>query len=83
MARFLLIYISKESNRHKPGKGLTKMAVALKDMERKAREKRLTLVDAKTREGKVEYEFPYDDMYHLYNYIMEEMKKAKWGWKDE
>ena len=53
------------------------MAVALKVMERKAREKRLTLVDAKTREGKVEYEFPYDDMYHLYNYIMEEMKKAK------
>jgi hypothetical protein len=77
LARFLLIYISEENNQHKLGKGLTKMAVALKDMERKAREKHLTLVDAKAREERMKYEFPYDDMYHLYNYMMEEMKKTK------
>ena len=54
------------------------MAVALKDMERRAweKEKRLTLVEAKKSEMKVEYEFPYDDMYQLYNCIMEEMKKS-------
>ena len=53
------------------------MAVALKDLEGKAWERGLTLVEAKPREGKVEYEFPYDDMYQLYNYVMEEMKKTK------
>lgn len=51
------------------------MAVAIKEMERKVREKNLTLVDTKTKNERVEYEFPYDDLYLLYNYIMEEMKK--------
>jgi hypothetical protein len=52
LVRFLLLYISEENNRHKPGKGLIKMAVALRDMERKAREKHLRLVEAKAKKGK-------------------------------
>jgi hypothetical protein len=51
------------------------MAVVLKDMESKVQEKHLTLVETKAKEERVEYEFPYDDMYLLYNYMMEEMKK--------
>jgi hypothetical protein len=51
------------------------MAVAIKDMEKRVREKHLKLVDTKTKNERVEYEFPYDDMYLLYNYIMEDMKK--------
>jgi hypothetical protein len=77
LACFLLVYISEENNRHKPGKGLTKMAVALKDIERKAREKHLRLVEGKAKKERVDYEFPYDEMYYLYNYMMEEMKETK------
>ena len=53
------------------------MAVAIKEMEMKVREKHLKLVGTKTSNERVEYEFPYDDMYLLYNYIMEDMKKTK------
>jgi len=31
----------------------------------------------KAKKERVEYEFPYDEMYYLYNYMMEEMKKTK------
>ena len=51
-------------------KGLTKMAVAIKEMEKKVRETHLELVDAKAKDERVEYEFPYDDLYLLYSYIM-------------
>jgi hypothetical protein len=56
---------------------VTKMAVAIKDMEKKVREKHLKLVDTKEKKERVEYEFPYDDMYLLYNCIMEDLKKDK------
>ena len=46
------------------------MAVAIKEMERKVRETQLKLVDAKAKNERMEYEFPYDDMYLLYSYIM-------------
>lgn len=56
---------------------MTKMAVALKDVEREAREKHLRLVEGKAKKERVDYEFPYDEMYYLYNYMMEEMKETK------
>ena len=46
------------------------MAVAIKEMEKKVREKHLKLVDTKAENKRVEYEFPYDDMYLLYDCIM-------------
>ncbi|MDD2556146.1 MAG: hypothetical protein PHX16_04165 [Syntrophaceticus sp.] len=53
------------------------MAIAWKEMERKAEQKHLKLVPHHKAEERVEYEYPYDDLYYLYNYIMEEKKKTK------
>jgi len=50
------------------------MAVALKDVEKKEMEKNLRLVP-QTKTERVEYEFPYDDLYLLYDAVMEEMEK--------
>ncbi|HHV35120.1 MAG TPA: hypothetical protein GXX59_06025 [Syntrophomonadaceae bacterium] len=48
------------------------MAVALKDVKKEAREKNLRLAPDQDKVKKVEYQFPYDDMYLLYDYIMKE-----------
>jgi hypothetical protein len=50
------------------------MAVALKDVKNEAREKNLHLVPNQNKDKKVEYQFPYDDMYLLYDHIMKEKK---------
>lgn len=55
------------------------MAVALKEMDRRAKERHLTIAPCPKAEEKVEYQFPYDEMYFLYDYIQEEMKKNKRG----
>ncbi|MGB4503883.1 MAG: hypothetical protein WBI44_03175 [Syntrophaceticus sp.] len=56
------------------------MAVALKEMNRRNKERYLTIAPCpKAEEKKMEYEFPYDEMYLLYDYILEEMKKNKRG----
>jgi hypothetical protein len=46
---------------------MNKMAVALKDVKNEAREKNLHLVPNQNKDKKVEYQFPYDDMYLLYD----------------
>jgi|BioPla2DNA2_1021312.scaffolds.fasta_scaffold471314_1 hypothetical protein len=53
---------------------MNKMAVALKDVKNEAREKKLHLVPNQNKDKKVEYQFPYDDMYLLYDHIMKEKK---------
>lgn len=58
---------------------LSKVAVALKEMDRRAKERHLTIAPCPKAEEKVEYQFPYDEMYFLYDYIQEEMKKNKRG----
>lgn len=66
--------------RRELGKELRKMAVALKEMNRRNKERYLTIAPCpKAEEKKMEYEFPYDEMYLLYDYILEEMKKNKRG----
>lgn len=52
------------------------MAVALKIIEEKNREKQLRLLKAETTEAenKVDLEFPYDDLAALYEYTMKELK---------
>lgn len=55
------------------------MAVVLKDIDREAKEKHLTIIPHPKVGERVEYEFPYDDMYLLYDYIFEEMKQIKRG----
>lgn len=50
------------------------MALTLKDVEKKEREKTLTLVP-QTKTKRVEYEFPYDDLYLLYDAVMKEMQE--------
>lgn len=54
------------------------MAVVLKDVRKETEEKNLKLVsNQKANAGKVVYEFPYDDMYLLYDYILKEMQKKE------
>ncbi|MDD2556404.1 MAG: hypothetical protein PHX16_02570 [Syntrophaceticus sp.] len=54
------------------------MAVALKDMKtrtEKKQEKNLQLAPNSKKAERIEYKFPYDDMYLLYDHITKEMKK--------
>lgn len=51
------------------------MAVALKNIDKEAQKKNLRLVPDSKKTEKVEYEFPYNDMYLLYDYIMKDMEK--------
>ncbi|MGB4504886.1 MAG: hypothetical protein WBI44_08335 [Syntrophaceticus sp.] len=48
------------------------MAVVLKKEKENIQEKNLHLVPKTNKVEKVEYEFPYDDMYLLYEHIMNE-----------
>jgi hypothetical protein len=54
------------------------MAVALKDMNKKRQEKRqeknLQLAPKPNKAEKNDYEFPYNDLYLLYDHIMKDMK---------
>lgn len=53
------------------------MAVALEDMKTKTekkQEKNLQLAPNTKKAERIEYEFPYDDLYLLYDYITKEMK---------
>ena len=54
------------------------MAVALKDInekrEGKSQEKNLQLAPKPNKAEKSNYEFPYNDIYLLYDHIMKDMK---------
>ena len=52
------------------------MAVVLKEVAKEDKKETLKLVP-KQEEKKVQYEFPYDDMYLLYDYILKEMETKK------
>lgn len=52
------------------------MAVALEKVREEAKKEALRVVPKPEGEcEKVQYEFPYDDMYLLYDYILKEMQK--------
>jgi len=53
-----------------------RMAVALKKVHREVKEEALRVVPKPEGDRKkVQYEFPYDDLYLLYDYILKEMQK--------
>jgi hypothetical protein len=52
------------------------MAVALKEIAKEGKKGNLKLAP-KQEVKKIQYEFPYDDMYLLYDCILKEMKTKK------
>ncbi|MDR9757133.1 MAG: hypothetical protein ACN4A7_09205 [Thermacetogeniaceae bacterium] len=52
------------------------MAVVLKEAVKEVKKENLRLAP-KQEDKKIQYEFPYDDMYLLYDYILKEMKTKK------
>lgn len=51
------------------------MAVVLKNTNKDVPGKNLRLVPNAKKLEKIEYEFPYDDMYLLYEHIMKEKRE--------
>ena len=52
------------------------MAVVLKEVEKEVKNETLRLVP-KQEDKKIEYEFPYDYLYLLYDYMLKEMNTKK------
>jgi hypothetical protein len=53
------------------------MAVVLKKTYADVNETKATLTPVPAKEKKIEYEFPYDEMYLLYDHIMKEKRERE------
>jgi len=52
------------------------MAVVLKEIEQEVKKETLQLVPQQ-EDKRIQYEFPYDDLYLLYDYMLKEMNTKK------